>query len=351
MRFLDFLLEAQGSGGQAAAIRTEIPPVIWWNYKIDPNSKSEIEMFDYIRDNIESFKVIFSKDLNKVKKAFNGKISDDKKIELIKSCKGFYRFLLDQNKRKSINKIEWVGDTKSGEKRSRPDIKIIHSDGFVLGVSLKSGGKMTKKLPNPILNSTINSMLDSMLGGEKTSIQKEIRDDLFKNVYSKIEGIKREDLDNFSKQKKDKFLKPFKENNPVEYENLWEMARQIVRKHILKLFNNPSYIEKIKNYIIYDWFGVDNSDVETMTVYGSQSTWRISYTLEYLMLYIDSLKKIKAKPYKDSGSVNIDLISDVIPGNKITLRLDITSAVAKNNIHGKLKDVENISLRNKDMVY
>jgi len=353
MRFLSFLIEAQGSGGQAAAIRTEIPPVIWWNYKIDPNSKNEIEMFDYIRDNILDFKDIFLNDLNKVKKAFNGNVSDNKKVELIQSSKGFYRFLLDQNKRKSIKKIKWVGDEKVEGKRSRPDIKIIYNDGYVLGISLKAGGKMSKTLPNPVLNSSIEQMLESILGSESSSFKNEIRDDLFKNVYSKIEGMKREDLDDLSKNKskKEKFLKPFRQNNIKEYENLWNTTLQIVKKHIIKLFNNNNYIEKIKNYIIHDWFGMDTSDVETMTVYGSQGTWRISYTLEYLMIYIDSINRIKSKGTGNAGGIDIDLTSDIIPGNKITLKLDITSAERNDSIYGKLKNVENLPLRNKDMVY
>lgn len=350
MRFRKFLFEmAQKSQGQASGARTELPPVIWWNYNINPESMDKIEMYDYLRDNLHKFKDAFAKnsDLINAQSAFKKKVKDDTKKNYIESSIGFYKFLKSQDSRKKIKKVQWVGTLTVKKTTSRPDIKIIYADGETLGVSLKAGKSMGKRLSSPILNSTINKMMDSILGNW-SSLQKEIRDELFKNVYSKIDGITRNDLND--KKNLKPYLKDFKENNSKEYEELWNIARQIIRKYTIKVFNDPVNLESIKNYILKKWFGTDASDVDTMTVYGAKNTWRISYTAEYVNLYIDNVNQIEAKPYQKSGSVNINLISDKIPGKKIILRMDITSAKETKNPYGKLEDIENIALRTKDMI-
>lgn len=323
MRFRKFLFEmAQGSQGQGSDVFTEIPPAIWWNYKIDPFSMSDEENFEYIQNNIEKFSNVFKSDKNRVINHYRKGLSDSYIKQYMGSSRGFYKFLKQQDKLKPIKEIKWTGTGKTGKakKRSRADIIIIYNDNTKLGISLKADKSIPsdERIPNPILNSGVLTFLKKVSKDWKKE-KSLIRDDLYSKVFSNIVD---KNIFNGPKNKLEPIIKKFKKEDKQKYEYFRKENQQIVKSHIIRVINDPNNLERLKKYIVDDYFGKSAKDVTTMTVFGANNKFFIVWTEEYVNLYINNVNEIKAVSKGNAGDIEVNLISDKIPGKKITLSMN-----------------------------
>ena len=142
------------------------------------------------------------------------------------------KFLEDKDNKKKIKNVFWTYRAKpSGVPANSPaDIVIQYVDNTMLGVSLKAGGESTKE---PLLNTYVNKIYYNF---EPTGTQiKKLREDLYKNTYSKIPGIEspRYDEAGAERNKTLDALENFERTDLQTYEKYYDANLAIIRNKML----------------------------------------------------------------------------------------------------------------------
>ena len=142
------------------------------------------------------------------------------------------KFLEDKDNKKKIKNVFWTYRAKpSGVPAISPaDIVIQYVDNTMLGVSLKAGGESTKE---PLLNTYVNKIYYNF---EPTGTQiKKLREDLYKNTYSKIPGIEspRYDEAGAERNKTLDALENFERTDLQTYEKYYDANLAIIRNKML----------------------------------------------------------------------------------------------------------------------
>jgi len=142
------------------------------------------------------------------------------------------KFLRDKNSKKKIKNVFWTYRAKpAGVPANSPaDIVIHYTDNTLLGVSLKAGGESTKE---PLLNTYVNKIYYNF---EPTGTQiKRLREDLYKNTYSKIPGVEspRYDEAGAERNKTLDALENFEKVDLPTYEKYYDTNLAIIRNKML----------------------------------------------------------------------------------------------------------------------
>ena len=142
------------------------------------------------------------------------------------------KYLEEMNSKKKIKNVFWTYRAKpAGVPANSPaDIVIMFQDNTMLGVSLKAGGESTKE---PLLNTYVNQVYYNF---EPSGTQiKRLRDDLYKNTYSKIPGVEspRYDEAGAERNKTLDALENFERTDLKTYEKYYDANLAIIRNKML----------------------------------------------------------------------------------------------------------------------
>ena len=142
------------------------------------------------------------------------------------------KYLEDMDEKKKIKNVFWTYRAKpAGVPANSPaDIVILFQDNTMLGVSLKAGGESTKE---PLLNTYVNQIYYNF---EPSGTQiKRLRDDLYKNTYSKIPGIESPRYDEAGAERNRTLdaLANFESQNIKMYEKYYDTNLAIIRNKML----------------------------------------------------------------------------------------------------------------------
>lgn len=351
MRLKRYLLSETTGGGKnvPGSTVTELSPVIWWEYGINPLSKNEVELYDQIHMNLDKFKKVIGSELEMVKKHFKKfENNNEDKIQYMWAAIGTYNFLVEQNSYKAIKKVEWTGTKKSKGKRSNADIIFTYNDGNQVGISLKkSTGKHISSSPPPDSNNSINSMMSVIAGSDWQSIKKDIASSLYQEVYKKIDMPRNMFMNTLNRKKKPAV--DFIDNADIDsetYQDLYLTQLYIVKSHIANIISNDKYKKNIIKYIKEELLGMNATDVPiiALSTGTSNKDFRVKWNRELLLHYIDNATKFEAK-IKPKGMKPIQtMIIDIHfnNGNKIPIKIDIRTASGKS---GKLKSFVDLQTR------
>jgi hypothetical protein len=260
--FKGFISEAAKTGMAATtdnATITELFPALAFNLKYKPLNGPDFQKWVFQlqpklkRNWKKTFPVVSNVD------AANELINnlpamDQKKVsEKFENAVGIYKWILGIHSSRSIKKVMWGYRQKPpGVKDSNHagDIFLYYKDGGILGVSLKGG---TPKSKEPKLNSYVGTTLEKepIKNAYRGDAVKELQDELWDRVYSKIPGINeiasKSDYIN-KKQEIRKLYVQWDDQNKELSKELYHEQALVSREKVISVLNSiPT--EAVKQWI------------------------------------------------------------------------------------------------------
>jgi len=143
---------------------------------------------------------------------------------------GIYKYLIDVKRTQRVKKVYWTYRAKpAGVPPNSPaDIVIEFTPKKLLGVSLKAGSASSKE---PLLNTYVNVVINMFEAQANTSVRR-LKDILYKETYSKIPGIPKQDYDTAQRGQTLAVLEQFEKNYPKKYEEYYDANLAIIRNYL-----------------------------------------------------------------------------------------------------------------------
>jgi len=219
------------------------------------------------------------------------KASESSKFtEKMLNAMGVYKYLQEENKNKSIKQVYWGYRAKpTGVPKNHPgDIFIEFTDGAMLGVSLKAGGKKTKE---PKLNTYVNPIFTSFKKQRNVSV---LRRQLHTDVYSKIQGMPPSGAyDKSKKRVTSGLLVKLNRDDSAKYEELYDKHLETCRKAVIDLFNTDK--DKTLDYIRTEILR-DAPDVPTKVIKAVKDGFEEITSNDELGVFLPMVKFVRAYP-------------------------------------------------------
>lgn len=223
---------------------TELFPCIAFENKITSKNVDDFYHKVYLLANVNHKCYTSVKNFEAGEQFIEKADSSSKFKEKIKNAIAITQFIRDTDKKKKVKQTYWTyrpPKPKGVPDNSPADIVLEFDDNSMLGVSLKAGGEKTAE---PLLNTYVNPVYEFFY---TSTLQKNnLRKKLWKNSYSKIEGIdeKYDEKANLKVTKQQ--LEYFEENYLDEYEAMYNSNLNIIRDDLMKAFT--SNVDKFKDY-------------------------------------------------------------------------------------------------------
>lgn len=237
--------------------------------------------------------------------------------EKMMNAVGITKFLEQQNNKKKIDNVFWTYRAKPPgiPSNSPADIAIYYVDGSILGVSLKAGGDSTKE---PLLNTYVNKVYYHF---EPSGSQiKRLKEDLFKNTYSKIPGITSKAYDEGSeRQKTFNALEAYERDYNSEYEKLYDANLAIIRNKLI--YTMTKDFETFKKYCKSEILKQGN--VPVMIIKAVNDTTREvkdSNRLGVLLEQATSIEGMISVSSKQNFDIRIKRYSEVLGSMNMAVR-------------------------------
>lgn len=332
------------TGGQQTTVNstiTELFPAICFNNGFNPRTVEDLERFiktvDF--DSVKSKKTFVTDSNRKAGKEFvvlMDKIRPNMKQEKLSNAFAITKFLFSSHADRAIEKVVWGYREKPRGVPSNHagDIFIFFKDKQkypeICGISLKAG---TEKSAEPKLNSYVKTTLTKPMWVKSAPrALRELKQELWKNVYSKVPGIPDTiTKDNYFTEVGAKgATKPnpllveklieFFEVDPKGFDELYGIMNKTCRQKLCEVINND--MQATKEWIDQE-FRLEKAgeDVPLVLVKAVGSKWKIDG--DPLVDMLPKATKIHA--YLNPNSVQewfIDLISGK---SKLTLMMTIRS--------------------------
>ena len=268
---------------------TELFPAIAWEKSFRVGTNIE-KFYDFLLEqDPEKLKCVNKQDVKAANDTIQKASESSKFSEKMLNAMGVYKYLVDENKGKTIKQVYWGYRAKpKGVPKNHPgDIFIEFNDGEMLGVSLKAGGKKTKE---PKLNTYVNPIFTAF----KDSGVKKLRKELHDKVYSKIEGMPDANSYDGSKRRDTaKALVTLSKKDNKKYEQLYDQHLEISRGAVINLFNKNK--NKTLDYIRSEILR-DAPDVPTKVIKAVKDDFEEITANDELGVFLPSVRFIKAYP-------------------------------------------------------
>ena len=272
---------------------TELFPAIAWEKSFRVGTNIE-KFYDFLLEqDPEKLKCVNKQDVKAANDTIQKASESSKFSEKMLNAMGVYKYLVDENKGKTIKQVYWGYRAKpKGVPKNHPgDIFVEFNDGEMLGVSLKAGGKKTKE---PKLNTYVNPIFTAF----KDSGVKKLRKELHDKVYSKIEGMPDANSYDGSKRRDTaKALVALSKKDNKKYEQLYDQHLEISRGAVINLFNKNK--NKTLDYIRSEILR-DAPDVPTKVIKAVKDDFEEITANDELGVFLPSVRFIKAYPSRSS---------------------------------------------------
>jgi hypothetical protein len=278
---------------------TELFPCIAFEKKHSPKDVEDFHKY-LMSVNVKSLKCVMASDRVAAQETINKADTSTKFNDKMKNAIGVLQYIKDQHKDKSISNVYWGYRAKpAGVPKSHPgDMFIKYTDGKLLGVSLKAGGKKTSE---PQLNTYVRPVFAAF--GE-TKMMEKLRSTAYKKVYSKINGMP--PLANFDgglngrhkdRRETENILKEYDKLSNKDYEKDYDEMLEIMRKGVVSLFNKDK--KNTLNYIKQEVLR-DAPDVPTTVVKAVGSDYEEVTDRDAVGVFLPQVEFIKAVISKSS---------------------------------------------------
>lgn len=316
---------------------TELFPAIAWekNYKM---TTSVTDFYDWLLTvDVSTLKCVGAKDKSAATDTIQKASESSKFTEKMLNAMGVYKYIQEENKSKAVSEVFWGYRQKPrGVPKNHPgDIFLKFSDGEMLGVSLKAGGKKTKE---PKLNTYVNPIFKAFGQARQVNV---LRRQLHTQVFSKIKGMPPSgSYDKGKKRVTSGLLKAYASSNSADYEKLYDQHLEICRKAILDLFNKDKdkTLDYIKSEILRD-----APDVPTKVIKAVKDNFEEVTADDELGVFLPMVKFIRA--YASTTSKQNWFLELKSKDTKITMEMSIRTNKAGHAGQKKLGQFFNLAVK------
>lgn len=316
---------------------TELFPAIAWekNYKM---TTSVTDFYDWLLTvDVSTLKCVGAKDKSAATDTIQKASESSKFTEKMLNAMGVYKYIQEENKSKAVSEVFWGYRQKPrGVPKNHPgDIFLKFSDGEMLGVSLKAGGKKTKE---PKLNTYGNPIFKAFGQARQVNV---LRRQLHTQVFSKIKGMPPSgSYDKGKKRVTSGLLKAYASSNSADYEKLYDQHLEICRKAILDLFNKDKdkTLDYIKSEILRD-----APDVPTKVIKAVKDNFEEVTADDELGVFLPMVKFIRA--YASTTSKQNWFLELKSKDTKITMEMSIRTNKAGHAGQKKLGQFFNLAVK------
>ena len=310
---------------------TELFPCIAFEKKLSPTTPEDF-MEKLLKVNLSTLTCIGSGDMKAAQETINKADTSSKFTKKMNNAIGILKFINDQHKDKSIKQVYWGYRTKpTGVPKGHPgDMFIEYSDGKMIGVSLKAGGKKTSE---PQLNTYHRTVFKNQRGGadfNDSTGNDSLRKTIYDKVYTKVKGMPA--LDNFdggtSGRHKDKqqTIKAINSLSKRDHDKLYNEYLELVRQGLISRFNKnkKESLKYIKDAILRE-----APDVPTIVIKAVGTDYSEVTDRNELGVFLPQVSFVKAK----TGKTKQDWIIELKSGSE-SVKLGMT---CRSSSGGKLK--------------
>ncbi len=317
---------------------TELFPAIAFEKKISPTLLTD-KFYNKIvaahdpKLNVYKNKIASDAGKDTIDRASSSSKFDDK----VENAKAITRFLIEENKRKKINKVVWGYRNNTKPTGVAPnhkgDVFLVFDDGNILGVSLKAGSASSAE---PQFNSYVRPIFTSF---KKLPDFAKLQKTSYKTSYKGIPNIPKESM--YGKPQMTKVVGAFENNNTKRYEVLYDEQLKFVRQYLCDMMNE--YPKKAKQWLLKE-VAKEQEDVPLIVVKASNDTTKIIDDENVIKDCVQTSKKsngIKAYPSKTSKqNWHIDLTCKTH-----TTTLNFSIRTNKTGINHKLGQYINLAVK------
>jgi hypothetical protein len=317
---------------------TELFPAIAFEAGIDANLSPDIFFNKLVEANNPQLGAYKNKSAYDAAKPFLDKAQTSSKFkEKTINAQAITRWLIAENKRKTISKVVWGYRNNLKPNGVAPnhkgDIFAVFDDGNILGISIKAGEAKTSE---PQFNSYVRPIFTSFgMLGDYAKLEKES----YETFYKGIPGITPENT--YGKAPMTKVVGAFEKTNPIQYQKLYNSQLEFVRQYICDMMNdNPT---KAKNWLLRE-VASEQEGVPLIVLKAAGSETQIITDENVIKDCVQVSKKtngIKAYPSKTSKqNWHIDLIC-----KSKTTTLNFSIRTNKTGINHKLGQYINLAVK------
>ena len=188
--------------------------------------------------------------------------------EKMTNALGILKYLKDVKKTQRVKKVYWTYRAKpAGVPANSPaDMVIEFTPKKLLGVSLKAGSSSSKE---PLLNTYVNVVINMFEAQANTSVRK-LKDILYKETYSKIPGVPKQDYDTAQRGQTLAVLEQYEKNYPKKYEEYYDANLAIIRNYLGYIMTKslPKFIKFCRQNIL------KQSDVPVVIIKAIGNTYQ-----------------------------------------------------------------------------
>tara|TARA_B100001939_G_scaffold66281_1_gene55149 strand:+ start:2125 stop:3405 length:1281 start_codon:yes stop_codon:yes gene_type:complete len=268
---------------------TELFPCIAFENKIKTKNVDHFYGAVYVLANVNHKCYTSIKNFEAGQQFIEDADSSSKFVEKIKNAIAITQFIYDTDKKKKVKQTYWTyrpPKPKGVPDNSPADIVLEFDDGDMLGVSLKAGGEKTAE---PLLNTYVNPIYDFFYTG--TGKKKTLRKKLWKNSYSKIEGINEKYDEKANLKVTKQQLEYFEDNYLDEYEAMYDSNLNIIRDDLMKTLTSD--VDKFKDYCYKQI--MKKSDLPTIIIKAVAKTYKEVEDSSQLATLLTMTESVKAK--------------------------------------------------------
>tara|TARA_B110000967_G_C18665959_1_gene450541 strand:- start:36 stop:821 length:786 start_codon:yes stop_codon:yes gene_type:complete len=245
------------------------------------------------------------------------------------------KFLLDISKTQRVKNVWWTYRKKpAGVPANSPaDIVIEFMPSKFLGVSLKAGSSSSAE---PLLNTYVNPIYTFF--NSNSEAKTKLRATLWKNVYSKIPGLKEIGYDTTTKGATLDILREFEKNYLTDYEKLYDTGLTIIRNAVgytmtkdLRLFRKYCRTQILKQ-----------SEVPVMIIKAINDTYTEVKDSNQLNVLLAQVTNVIAKP-STSSKQNFNLC--LYDGTSLIGEMKMSVRTNKVGVEHKLGQFYNLAVK------
>jgi hypothetical protein len=317
---------------------TELFPAIAFEKKISPRLLTDKFYNEIVSAHDPKLHVYKNKTASDAGKDTIDRASSSSKFEdKVENAKAITRFLIEENKRKKINKVVWGyrNNTKPTgvSPNHKGDIFLVFDDGNILGVSLKAGSASSAE---PQFNSYVRPIFTSF---KKLPDFAKLQKTSYNLFYKGIPNIPKESM--YGKSQMTKVVGAFENSNIKRYEALYDEQLKFVRQYLCNMMNQ--YPKKAKQWLLSE-VAAEQEDVPLIVVKAANDTIKIIDDENVIKDCVQTSKKIngiKAYPSKTSKqNWHIDLTC-----RTHTTTLNFSIRTNKTGINHKLGQYVNLAVK------
>ena len=269
---------------------TELFPCIAFEKGFHPK---DVESFmeQLMAVDLSSLNCIIGSDLKAAETTVNSAEGSSKYQEKMENALGILKYINDTNDDKPIKQVYWGyrGKPKGVPGNHPGDMFIEYTDGSMLGVSLKAGGKKTKE---PQLNTYHNTVFVNSKGPDfdDSKGKEALRTKVYQQVYSKIKGMP--DLKSYDqKSGKTKFESAINKLSKKLQDSYYDDYLAIVREALVARFNKnrDASLQYIKDAILRE-----APDVPTIVIKAIGSNYEEVTDRDELGVFLPQVKFVRS---------------------------------------------------------